>query len=67
MVLGVGYAGAVFTTVLARAGRQASGLPAAVRASLFAAAALAAIGTILSALRPRRSEREAAGMAQARG
>jgi EmrB/QacA subfamily drug resistance transporter len=67
MVLGVGYAGAVFTTVLARAGRQASGLPAAVRASLFAAAALAAIGTILSALRPRRSEREAAGMAQAPG
>ncbi|HTI65849.1 MAG TPA: MFS transporter [Gemmatimonadaceae bacterium] len=67
MVLGVGYAGAVFTTVLARAGRQASGLPAAVRASLFAAAALAAIGTILSALRPRRSEREAAGMARARG
>jgi EmrB/QacA subfamily drug resistance transporter len=67
MVLGVGYAGAVFTTVLARAGRQASGLPAAVRASLLAAAALAAIGTILSALRPRRSERQAAGMASARG
>ena len=67
MVLGVGYAGAVFTTVLARAGRQASGLPAAVRASLLAGAALAAIGTILSALRPRRSEREAAGMASARG
>ena len=67
MVLGVGYAGAVFTTVLARAGRQASGLPAAVRASLLAAAGLAAIGTILSALRPRRSERQAAGMASARG
>ena len=52
MVLGVGFAGAVFTTVLSRASSPAVGLPPAVRASLLAAAVLAAVGTVLSALRP---------------
>jgi EmrB/QacA subfamily drug resistance transporter len=51
MVLGVGFAGAVFTTVLARASTPAAGLPPAVKASLLAAAVLAAIGTVLSSLR----------------
>jgi EmrB/QacA subfamily drug resistance transporter len=51
MVMGVGFAGAVFTTVLFRGGDSASALPAAVRASLFAAAALGFVGTILSATR----------------
>jgi MFS family permease len=54
MVLGVGYAGAVFTTVLARAPTPTAGIPAAVRASLLASSGLAAIGTLLSALRPKR-------------
>ena len=62
MVLGVGFAGAVFTTVLARAATPMSGLPAAVRASLLAAAVLAAIGTVLSALRPRGTVREVVGV-----
>jgi len=53
MVLGVGFAGAVFTTVLSRASTPATGLPAAVKASLLAAAVLAAVGTVLSALRPK--------------
>jgi EmrB/QacA subfamily drug resistance transporter len=51
MVLGVGLAGAVFTTVFARAALPAAGLPAGVRASLFAAAVLAALGTVASATR----------------
>ena len=66
MVLGVGFAGAVFTTVLARAATPASGLPAAVRASLLAAAVLAVIGTVLSALRPAGAPHGAAGMSRAR-
>ncbi|HMA25766.1 MAG TPA: hypothetical protein VKP00_17260, partial [Gemmatimonadaceae bacterium] len=61
MVLGVGYSGAVLTTVLARAPTPAAGLPAAVRASLLAASALAAIGTPLSALRPRGGEPRSVG------
>jgi MFS family permease len=51
MVLGVGFAGAVFTTVVARAATPAAGLPAGVRASLLVAAVLAALGTITSAMR----------------
>ncbi len=52
MVMGVGYAGAIFTTVLYRAGPSSSAaIPAAVRASLFAAAVLGLVGTILSATR----------------
>lgn len=66
MVLGVGFAGAVFTTVLARSATPTSGLPAAVRASLLAAAMLAAIGTVLSALRPTGAPHGAAGMFRAR-
>jgi EmrB/QacA subfamily drug resistance transporter len=50
MVLGVGLAGAVFTTVLARAGGSASGLFQGVRASLFVAAAVAVLGTALTPL-----------------
>jgi EmrB/QacA subfamily drug resistance transporter len=51
MVIGVGYAGAVFTTILFHAGGSVSAIPSAVRASLLAAAALGLIGTILSAAR----------------
>jgi EmrB/QacA subfamily drug resistance transporter len=51
MVLGVGFAGAVFTTVVARAGVPADGLAAGVRASLLAAAVLAALGAVTSATR----------------
>lgn len=60
MVLGVGFAGAVFTTVLARATTPALGLPAAVEASLLAATVLAVIGTALSALRPHGAAKSAA-------
>jgi EmrB/QacA subfamily drug resistance transporter len=59
MVLGVGFAGAVFTTVLARATTPALGLPAAVEASLLAATLLAVIGTALSALRPHGAAKRA--------
>ncbi len=51
MVMGVGFAGAVFTTVLFHAGGRASAVPGAVRASLLAAAILGLLGTILSATR----------------
>ena len=51
MVLGVGFAGAVFTTVVSRAGTAGPAVPEAVRASLLAAAVLAALGTITSATR----------------
>jgi EmrB/QacA subfamily drug resistance transporter len=51
MVLGVGFAGAVFTTVVSRVGPDVSAVPAGVRASLLAAAVLAALGTITSATR----------------
>jgi EmrB/QacA subfamily drug resistance transporter len=51
MVLGVGFAGAVFTTVVARAPTSTMGMVEGVRASLFAAAGLAAVGGITSALR----------------
>jgi MFS family permease len=53
MVLGIGLAGAVFTTVLARAGptRSPSALSQGVQASLFVAAAIAALGAATSWLR----------------
>lgn len=51
MVLGVGFAGAVFTTVVAQAATPAAGLSAGVRASLLAAAAVAALGAVTSATR----------------
>jgi hypothetical protein len=51
MVLGVGFAGAVFTTVLAHAATPTAGLVAGVRASLFAGATIAALGAATSATR----------------
>jgi EmrB/QacA subfamily drug resistance transporter len=51
MVLGVGFAGAVFTTALGHAGSSAAAIPAGARASLLAAAGVAALGTVTSALR----------------
>jgi MFS family permease len=46
MVLGVGISGAVFTTILGRGG--AGALTHGVRTSLFVAAAIAALGTLLT-------------------
>lgn len=51
MVLGVGFAGAVFTTVVARAAVPAAGLPVGISAALFAAAGVAALGALTSAVR----------------
>ena len=51
MALGVGFAGAVFTTVVAHAAVPADGLAAGVRASLFGAAIVAAVGAVTSAAR----------------
>lgn len=51
MVLGVGFAGAIFTTVVARAAVSSEGIPAGVRASLFAAAGVAVLGALTSATR----------------
>lgn len=48
MVLGVGVAGAVVTTVLARAGGGTEALPAAVRAALAASAGFALVGAVTS-------------------
>jgi MFS family permease len=53
MVLGVGLAGAVFTTVAGRASPGADGLVAGVQASLFTAAGVAVLGTIAAALTRR--------------
>ncbi|HEV2852041.1 MAG TPA: MFS transporter [Thermoanaerobaculia bacterium] len=52
MVLGVGLAGAVFTTVLARGGGEAhaDALVRGVQASLYVAAGIAAVGTVIAAL-----------------
>lgn len=51
MVLGVGFAGAVFTTVAAHAALPAAGIADGVRASLLAASGLAALGAVASATR----------------
>jgi len=51
MVLGVGFAGAIFTTVLARAASPSAGLTAGVRASLLTAAGMAMLGSLTSAIR----------------
>ncbi|HET9684381.1 MAG TPA: MFS transporter, partial [Gemmatimonadaceae bacterium] len=51
MVLGVGFAGAIFTTVLGRAPSPTVGLVAGVRASLLAAAGVALLGAVTSAVR----------------
>ena len=57
MVLGVGFAGAVFTTVVARSSPAGDALIAGVRASLFAAVGVAALGTVAAALISRSGER----------
>jgi hypothetical protein len=54
MVLGVGLAGAVFTTVAARSSPGADALVAGVRASLFTAVGVAVLGTLAAALTRRR-------------
>ena len=54
MVLGVGLAGAVFTTVVARSSAAADALVAGVRASLFTAVGVAALGTLAAMLTGRR-------------
>ena len=51
MVLGVGFAGAVFTTVIAHAATPTAGLASGVRASLLAAAVVATLGAATSATR----------------
>ena len=51
MVLGVGFAGAILTTVTARAASPSAGLVAGVRASLLAAAGVALVGAVTSAVR----------------
>ncbi|NUQ20108.1 MAG: MFS transporter [Gemmatimonadaceae bacterium] len=51
MVLGVGFAGAVFTTIAAHSAVPAEGLVEGIRASLFAAAAVAGLGAVTSAAR----------------
>jgi hypothetical protein len=55
MVLGVGLAGAVFTTVVARSSSASDALVAGVRASLFTAAGVAVLGTLAAALTRRRA------------
>ena len=53
MVLGVGFAGAVFTTALTNAGGAgaAGAVAHGVHLSLLAAAAVAALGTVTAAVR----------------
>jgi MFS family permease len=53
MVLGVGFAGAIFTTATTRAASPAEGLVAGVRASRLAAAVVARVGAFTSAVRGR--------------
>jgi len=55
MVLGVGLAGAVFTTVVARSSSASDALVAGDRASLFTAAGVAVLGTLAAALTRRRA------------
>jgi MFS family permease len=50
MVLGVGLAGAVFTTVLARGDGEAEALVRGVQASLYVAAGIAVAGMVIAAL-----------------
>ena len=51
MVLGVGFAGAIFTTIATRAPSPAIGLVTGIRASLLAAAGVALLGAVTSAVR----------------
>lgn len=51
MVLGVGFAAAIFTTVAAHAASPGEGLVAGIRTSLLAAAGVAMVGALTSAVR----------------
>lgn len=51
MVLGVGFAGAIFTTVAAHAASPTDGLVEGIRTSLLAAAGVALVGALTSAVR----------------
>lgn len=51
MVLGVGFAAAIFTTVASHAASPAEGLVAGIRMSLLAAAGVAMVGALTSAVR----------------
>jgi EmrB/QacA subfamily drug resistance transporter len=51
MVLGVGFAGAIFTTVATHAASPEAGLVTGIRASLLAAAGVALVGALTSAVR----------------
>jgi len=51
MVLGVGFAGAIFTTVATHAASPAAGLVTGIRASLLSAAGVALVGALTSAVR----------------
>jgi EmrB/QacA subfamily drug resistance transporter len=60
MVLGVGFAGAIFTTVATHAASPAAGLVTGIRASLLAAAGVALVGALTSAMRGDAREPAAA-------
>ena len=60
MVLGVGFAGAIFTTVAARAASPGSGLVAGIRASLLGAAGVALLGALTSVVRGPAHQRATA-------
>jgi hypothetical protein len=51
MVLGVGFGGAVYTTVLVRAGGGSAALFTAIRTSFLAAVGVALLGMALSSIR----------------
>jgi EmrB/QacA subfamily drug resistance transporter len=50
MVLGVGLAGAIFTTLLSRQGPQSGSIFTAIHASFLAAAAIAILGALIAAI-----------------
>ena len=56
MVLGVGFGGAVYTTVLVRAGGGSAALFTAIRTSFLAAVGVALLGVILSSVRAVRDD-----------
>jgi MFS family permease len=62
MVLGLGIAGAIFTTILAQAGATPAGMVEAADAGLVVAAGMALLGAVVSATRERgRSTAQPAG------
>ncbi len=60
MVLGVGFAGAIFTTVATNAASASAGLVDGIRASLLAAAGVALVGAVTSAVRGEQARTAAA-------